>query len=80
VEVLSAGHQNKADIASNITRQWIDRDGVDAIVDVPGSSAALAVVGIAREKNKVFLASGPAAVDLTGAQCSQNTAHWTYDT
>jgi branched-chain amino acid transport system substrate-binding protein len=80
VEVLSADHQNKADIASNVTRQWIDRDGVDAIVDVPGSSAALAVAGIAREKNKVFLASGPSSADLTGSQCSPNTVHWTYDT
>ncbi|TDH61253.1 ABC transporter substrate-binding protein [Dankookia rubra] len=80
VEVLSADHQNKADVASNITRQWIDRDGVDAIIDVPGSSAALAVAGVAREKNKVFLASGPATADLTGAQCSPNTVHWAYDT
>jgi branched-chain amino acid transport system substrate-binding protein len=80
VEILSADHQNKADIASNITRQWIERDGVDAIVDVPGSSVALAVAGITREKNKVFLASGPATAELTGPQCSPNTVHWTYDT
>lgn len=80
VEILSADHQNKPDIAANIARQWIDRDGVDAIVDVPGSSAALAVAGITREKNKVFLASGPATAELTGPQCSPNTVHWTYDT
>ncbi|MDR3532522.1 MAG: ABC transporter substrate-binding protein [Rhodopila sp.] len=79
VEVVSADHQNKADIAANITRQWIDRERVDVIVDVPGSSAALAVAGVAREKNKVFLASGPAAAELTGPQCSPNTVHWTYD-
>lgn len=80
VEILSADHQNKPDIAANIARQWVDRDGVDAIVDVPGSSAALAVAGITREKNKVFLASGPATAELTGPQCSPNTVHWTYDT
>ncbi|GAA0596479.1 ABC transporter substrate-binding protein [Craurococcus roseus] len=80
VEVLSADHQNKADIASNITRQWLDRDGVDAVIDVVGSSAALAVAGVAREKNKVFLASGPATADLTGPQCTPNTVHWAYDT
>ena len=80
VEVLSADHQNKADIAAGITRQWFDRDGVDAIVDVPGSSAALAVAGVTREKNKVFLASGPSTAELTGPQCSPNTVHWAYDT
>src|SRR3954452_628589 len=80
VEGVSADHQNKPDIGANIARQWYDRDGVDAIVDVPGSSAALAVAGITREKNKVFLASGPSTAELTGAQCSPNTVHWTYDT
>ncbi|MDR3529410.1 MAG: ABC transporter substrate-binding protein [Rhodopila sp.] len=79
VEVISADHQNKPDIASNIAREWLDGD-VDVIVDVPSSSAGLAVAGVAREKNKVFLASGPSIVDLTGSQCSPNTVHWTYDT
>jgi branched-chain amino acid transport system substrate-binding protein len=80
VEIVSADHQNKPDIASNIARQWYDQDGVDMIVDVPTSSAALAVSEITREKNKVFINSGAAASDLTGAQCSPNTIHWTYDT
>jgi len=80
VEVISADHQNRPDIAANVTRQWFDRDGVDAVIDVPASSAGLAVSGIAREKNKVFLASSPGTVDLTGPQCSPNTVHWTYDT
>jgi branched-chain amino acid transport system substrate-binding protein len=79
-EVLYADHQNKPDVGSTITRQWIDRDGVDVIVDVPTSSVALAVNQIVREKNKVFLVSGAATSDLTGAQCSPNTVHWTYDT
>ncbi len=79
VEVLSADHQNRPDVGANLARQWYDQ-GVDAIVDVPTSSVALAVNQIAREKNKVFLNSGAATSDLTGAQCSPNTVHWTYDT
>src|SRR5918997_407394 len=69
VEILGADHQNKPDIGSNVVRQWIDVDKVDVIVDVPTSSVALAVNGIVREKNKVFLVSGAAASDLPGAQC-----------
>jgi branched-chain amino acid transport system substrate-binding protein len=80
VEILGADHQNKPDIGSNVVRQWIDVEKVDVIVDVPTSSVALAVSEIVREKNKVFLGSGPGASDLTGAKCSPNTIHWTYDT
>jgi branched-chain amino acid transport system substrate-binding protein len=80
VEVLSADHQNKPDIAAAVARRWIDLDGVDMIVDVPNSAVALAVNTIARERNKVMLASGPSSSDLTGKQCSPNTVHWTYDT
>lgn len=80
VEIISADHQNKPDVASTIARQWFDNDGVDVIVDVPTSSAALAVNDIAREKNKVFIDSGAATSDLTGSKCSPNTVHWTYDT
>jgi branched-chain amino acid transport system substrate-binding protein len=80
VEVISADHQNKADIAVAIARKWIDQDGVDMIADVPNSAVALAVNTIARERNKVMLASGPSSSDLTGKACSPNTVHWTYDT
>jgi branched-chain amino acid transport system substrate-binding protein len=80
VEIISADHQNKPDVASTIARQWYDQDGVDVIVDVPTSSAALAVNDVTREKNKVFINSGAASSDLTGAACSPNTVHWTYDT
>jgi branched-chain amino acid transport system substrate-binding protein len=80
VEVVGADHQNKPDVGSNIVRQWIDVDKVDVIVDVPTSSVALAVNEIVREKNSVFLVSGAASSDLTGAKCSPNTVHWTYDT
>jgi branched-chain amino acid transport system substrate-binding protein len=80
IEVIFADHQNKADIGANIARQWYDVDGVDVIVDVPNSAVALAVSGVTKEKNKVFLGSGPGTSDLTGKSCSPNTIHWTYDT
>lgn len=80
VEVVQADHQNKPDVGSTIARQWIDRDGVDVIVDVPNSAVALAISGIVKEKNKVFLNSGAGTTELTGAQCTPNTIHWTYDT
>ena len=80
VEVIAADHQNKPDVGSNIARQWFDRDGVDVIVDVPTSSVALAVNGVVKEKNKVFLNSTAATADLTGSACTPNTVHWTYDT
>ncbi len=80
VEIISADHQNKPDVGSSIARQWFDTDGVDAIVDVPTSSVALAVNQVAKEKGKVMLNSGAASSDLTGKACSPNTVHWTYDT
>jgi branched-chain amino acid transport system substrate-binding protein len=80
VEILAADHQNKPDIGSNIARQWIDVDKVDAIADVPTSSVGLAVNQIIREKNKVHLNSGSATSDMTGKACSPNTVHWAYDT
>jgi len=80
VEVVSGDHQNKPDVGANLARQWYDVDHVDVIVDVPTSSVALAISEITREKNKVFLGSGPATSDLTGPKCSPNTIQWTYDT
>src|SRR5271156_5783830 len=80
VEIVSADMQNKPDVGANVARQWIDVDHVDMIVDVPNSGVALAVNEVAREKNKVFIVSGAASSDLTGAKCSPDTIHWTYDT
>ena len=80
VDIIGADHQNKPDVGSNIARQWFDVDHVDAVVDVPTSSVALAVSDVAREKNKVFLISGAASSDLTGPKCTPNNVHWTYDT
>jgi branched-chain amino acid transport system substrate-binding protein len=80
VEVVAGDHQNKPDVGANLARQWYDVDHVDVIVDVPTSSVALAISEVTKEKNKVFLGSGPASSDLTGPKCSPNTIQWTYDT
>jgi branched-chain amino acid transport system substrate-binding protein len=80
VEILFADHQNRPDVGANIARQWIDRDGVDVILDVTTSSVALAVNDICRDKNKVHINSTAATSDLTGVRCTPNTVHWTYDT
>ncbi|MBN9050111.1 MAG: ABC transporter substrate-binding protein [Rhizobiales bacterium] len=80
VDVVSGDHQNKPDIGTNMANQWFDVDKVDAIFDVPNSGVALAVNEVARSKNKVLVDSGAASSDLTGAKCSPNTVHWTYDT
>jgi branched-chain amino acid transport system substrate-binding protein len=80
IEVVSADNLNKADVGASVTREWIDREGVDAIVDVPNSAVAFAVQEITRAKDKVFLATGTASSRLTADICSPTTVHWTYDT
>src|ERR1700704_5334848 len=80
IELVSADHQNKADVGSATTRRWIDNENVEVILDVPNSAVALAVQGITRDKKKVFLATGAATSRLTGDECSQTGIHWTYDT
>jgi branched-chain amino acid transport system substrate-binding protein len=80
IEVVSGDHMNKADLGANIAREWIDRDNVDVIIDVPNSSVALAVRNIVQQKNKAILVSGASSSDLTGKACSPNLVHWSYDT
>ena len=80
IDVISGDHQNKPDIGTSIARQWFDVEKVDAIVDVPNSGVALAVNNVVKEKNGVYINSGAATSDLTNAQCTPNTVHWTYDT
>ena len=80
VEVVSADHQNKPDVGSQIARQWYDADGVDAMFDVPTSSVALAVNQVTKDRGKAFIVTGAATSDLTGKACSPNTIHWLYDT
>ncbi|MGH6861557.1 MAG: ABC transporter substrate-binding protein [Phyllobacterium sp.] len=80
VEIISADHQNKPDIASNIARQWYDTEQVDSIMELTTSSVALAVQGISKEKKKIDLVTGAATAELTGKQCSPYGFHWAYDT
>src|SRR5438309_5892177 len=80
IEVISADHQNKPDVATNIARQWIDVEKVDIFMDVLNSGVALAVNNLVREKNSILIDTGAATSDLTNAQCSPNTIHWVYDT
>ena len=80
LDVISADHQNKPDIATNIARQWIDVEKVDVLMDVLNSGVALAVNNLVKEKNSIMINSGAASSDLTNAQCTPNTVHWTYDT
>src|SRR5512141_2642649 len=80
IDIISADHQNKPDIGTNIARQWIDVEKVDIFMDVLNSGVALAVNNLVKEKNSIMINTGAATSDLTNAQCSPNTIHWVYDT
>ncbi|WP_353210519.1 ABC transporter substrate-binding protein [Rhodovarius sp.] len=80
VEMVVADPQNRVDTGLQIARSWFDREGVDAIIDVPTSAIALGLVDIVKEKNKVALITAAAASDLSGRACSPNHVHWVYDT
>ncbi len=80
IEVTQADHQNKPEIANTAAREMYDRDGVDAIFDVPTSSAALAVATVAGQNKKLYFNNGAATTELTGAQCNPYTYHYAYDT
>ncbi len=80
IDVISADHQNKPDVAVNIGKQWIDVEKVDVFVDLAASNVGLAIANLAKERNVVNLNSGSGSSDLTGSQCSPNTVHWVYDT
>ena len=80
IEVVSADHQNKADIASTIARQWYDTEQVDSIMELTTSSVALAVQALSQEKKKIDLVTGAATTDLTGKACAPYGFHWAYDT
>jgi branched-chain amino acid transport system substrate-binding protein len=80
IEIVSADHQNKPDVASNFARQEYDTQGVDAIADWGGSAAALAMENVSREPKKISLLSGPATIEVTNKSCSLYATHWIYDT
>lgn len=80
VEVVTADHQNKPDVASNIARQWYDTEQVDSIMELTTSSVALAVQALSKDAGKITITTGAATTELTGAQCSPYGFHWAYDT
>jgi len=80
VELLSADHQNKPDVAVSLAREWFDQRGVDVIIDVAASSCALALASIVKAKNKVMIATSTATSDLSGKACTPNSIHWVFDT
>jgi branched-chain amino acid transport system substrate-binding protein len=80
IEVISADHQNKGDIAAIKAREWIDTEKVDMIVDLVTTSTALAVMKVAKEKDRITIVSGAASTPITNEQCTDTNVHWTYDT
>ena len=80
IEVLTADHQNKADVASSKAREWIDKDGLSMLIGGTNSGTALAMAKIAEEKKRPFMAIGPGSARLTNEACSPYTVHYAYDT
>jgi len=80
IEVIAADHQNKVDNGIQIARKWFDQDNVLAIADLTNSGVALAVQGLAKDKGKITLASGPGTTRLTQEDCSPLGFAWTWDT
>ncbi|NLF55859.1 MAG: ABC transporter substrate-binding protein [Thauera phenolivorans] len=80
VELVSADHQNKADIASNKAREWFEREGVDTVTELVSTTTALAVMKVAKEMNRITLMSGPGSTPITNEQCTDLNVHYTYDT
>jgi branched-chain amino acid transport system substrate-binding protein len=80
IEIISADHQNKPDVATGIVRNWIDNRGVDVVAEGVNSAVALAIQNLTRERKKLFLISGSGSSDITGKQCSPTSVQWTYDT
>lgn len=80
IELVSFDHQNKPDIASNKAREWFERDHVDMITDLVTTSTALAVMPVAKEKNRITIVNGAASTPITGKLCTDTNVHYTYDT
>ena len=80
IEVVAADHQNKADVAATIAREWFDTRKVDMLADVAASATALAALEVARSKNRIAMFNGPAATRLTNENCTPISVHYAYDT
>ena len=80
IELLSADHQNKPDIAAAKAREWIDTQGLTMLFGGTSSGTALAMAKLAQEKKRVFMVNGAGSSALTNEQCSPYTVHYAYDT
>lgn len=80
IEIVAADHQNKPDIAAAVASRWFDTEGVQAILDVAASSPALAVMTVAKKRDRIVLLSGPGASSITGKACVPTAIHWAYNT
>ncbi len=80
IELVSGDIQNKADVAATLAGRWYDTEKVDMILGAGASSSSIAIVNVAGEKKKIFLAPDPASSDITGKLCNPYTVHWVYDT
>jgi branched-chain amino acid transport system substrate-binding protein len=80
IEIITADHQNKGDIAANKAREWIERDKVDTVTELVTTSVALAVMEVGKQKNKVLIVNGAASTPITNERCNDVTVHYTYDT
>jgi branched-chain amino acid transport system substrate-binding protein len=80
IQLISADHQIKPDIAAGIARQWYDRDQVDLIVDVPVSAVGLAVQNVANDRKKLFITHSTGTADFHGKFCSPYAIQWVFDT
>jgi branched-chain amino acid transport system substrate-binding protein len=80
IEIVTADHQNRPDIAATTARKWFDTDAVDMITDLAGSASALAVVDVARQKNRIAIVNSAAASDVWGLKCTPNSILYTIDT
>ncbi len=80
IELLTADHQNKADIASSRAREWFDQQKIDMLIGGTNSATNLAMAAVAAEKKKPFISIGSATSDMTGKNCTPYTVHYAYDT
>src|SRR5215831_15561144 len=79
IEIVSADHQNKPDIASATAREWFDVQHVDALMDVAASATALAAIEVAKNKNRIVVLNGPGATRITNEACTPISVHYTFD-
>ena len=80
IQLVSADHQSKPDVAAGVARRWFDAEQVDMITGLANSAIALGVQGLGRERGRVTIVTGSGSTDIAGAQCSPTGAHWVIDT